>query len=115
MSSKKYRINIEQSGETWTAQIVRQVSKLKMHVSKEQCGFADESDAQIWADSALTEYIGTQKKANARQAAQRKQSEEIKRERSSRRAEKTKAAKEAQKQAELDQAMVENDTPSTSD
>lgn len=113
MSSKKYRVNIEQTGDSWAAQIVRQVSKHKTHVSAEQTGFADQAEAQTWADGKLAEFIATQQTANTRQAEQRKESEEVKLQRSTRRAEKTEAAKLAQQQEQLDEELVD-DSPLTS-
>ena len=103
MNSKKYHTNIEKTGDNWTAQVVRQVSKLKTHVSKQQDGFTDEAKAQTWADKALSEFVNTQQQANNRQGMQRKESEEIKRQRSERRAEKTEAAKVAKEEAPEDE------------
>jgi len=91
MSSKKYHINVEQTDGRWTAQIVRQVSKQKTHISKQRDGFENQADAQLWANKALADFVNTQKLANVRQAEQRKESDEIKRQRSARRARKTAA------------------------
>lgn len=94
MNNKKYSSNIEQVGESWTAQIVRQVSKQKVHVSTQKDGFANEAKAQAWAAAKLEEFISTQKQANSRQGEQRRENEEMKRLRSERRSEKTKLTKE---------------------
>lgn len=105
MASKKYQTNVSQSGDTWTAQITRQITSRKVHVSKEQADFASETEAQEWADATLMEFVGTQKTANQRQGTSRKEAEEIKRLRSARRADKTEAAKLAKEQAENAEAM----------
>lgn len=94
-SNKKYQRIIVQRGDTWTAQIVRQVSSKKTHVSKEQCDFTSEQEAMDWGEAALAEFTATQSSSNRRHAEQRKKNEELKRQRSSRRADKTAAAKEA--------------------
>jgi hypothetical protein len=105
MASKKYQINVVQSNDTWTAQITRQVTSLKVHVSKEQSDFKTESEATAWADEALTEFVNTQKSANQRKGSSRKESEEVKRQRSARRSEKTEAVKLAKEEAKNAEAM----------
>lgn len=99
-SGKKYDIRIAQSGDTWLAQITRQVTSKKTTVSKQQGGFESEQAAQEWAEQALTDFVATLKLRNKRHGVQRKEDEEIKRQRASRRADKTAAAKDlAKKQA----------------
>jgi len=93
MSSKKYQSEILQEGDNWTARITRQVTSRKSLISKQQDGFNSEAEASVWAAAALADFISTQKSANTRQTASRKNLEEVKRQRSSRRAEKTEAAK----------------------
>lgn len=102
MSSKKYQSEvIEQNGQ-WLARINRRLSSRTSKVSKEQGGFSSESDAQAWADDALSEFINTQQTANSRQGENRKLNNEIKQQRSSRRSEKTELAKQAKEQTALD-------------
>lgn len=108
MTSKKYQINVEQTGELWTAQITRQVTSVKVHVSKEQADFKTQEQAQEWAEQALTEFVSTQQTANQRQGGSRKEAEETKRLRSARRADKTEAAKLAKEDALNAEAMDEN-------
>ena len=105
MASNKYQIQVTATGDTWTAQITRQITSRKVHVSKEQGDFKTEAEAQQWADDAIKEFVNTQKTANQRQGSSRKQSEETKRLRSARRAEKTEAAKLAKEAALNDEAM----------
>lgn len=105
MASKKYQTQVVQSNDTWTAQITRQVTSLKVHVSKEQADFKTQAQAQQWADEAIKEFISTQQSANQRQGSSRKESEETKRLRSARRAEKTEAAKVAKEAALNTEAM----------
>jgi len=107
MSGKKYFTQIEQIDTHWTAQVVRRLSKHKTHVSKQQKGFASEADANSWAEAALKEFINTQQNANVRQGDQRKETEEMKRQRSARRAEKTEDAK---RQVEYEVASAPSDT-----
>lgn len=105
MPSKKYQTVITQTGDNWTAQITRQVTSRKVHVSKEQSGFENEAAANEWAEQVLTEFVSTQKNANERQSGSRKLAEETKRNRSTRRAEKTEAAKLAKEEADNAEAM----------
>lgn len=92
-NSKKYQINIEQNKDKWVAQITRQVTSRKKVVTKQQDDFKTEAEAQTWAEQTLAEFIKTQQGSNARHGANRKANEDIKVKRSSRRAEKTLAAK----------------------
>jgi hypothetical protein len=109
--NKKYSANIETNGNTWTAQITRQITSRKTHVSKEQDGFASEQEAQEWAELQLAEFTKTQDTNNQRHSAQRKTNEEGRLQRSSRRAEKTLEAKnkKAEEEREL-AAQLEQDT-----
>lgn len=101
MSSKKYQSEILSNGNTWSARITRQVTSRKSIVSKEQDGFSNEADAQSWVETNLAEFVTTQKTANSRQGSNRKELEEIKRQRSNRRAEKTETAKRDKEETEL--------------
>lgn len=96
-SGKKYDIRIAPSGDTWLAQITRQITSKKTTVSKQQDGFESEHAAQAWAEQALVDFIATLKTRNKRHGVQRKEDEEIKRQRASRRADKTAAAKDLAK------------------
>lgn len=109
MASKKYQTNIKKSGETWTAQVTRQITSRKTHVSKEQTGFTSEADANEWANARLSEFVSTQHSANKRQGSAREKSEEIKRQRSARRAEKTESAKLAKEETLNAEAMADNE------
>lgn len=109
MASNKYQIQVEQSDDTWTAKITRQVTSKTVHVSKEQTDFKTEVEATEWANDALTEFVSTQKSANQRQGSSRKEYEEVKRQRSARRAEKTEAEKLAKEEALNAEAMQESD------
>ena len=109
MSSKKYKSKISKDGETWVASITRQVTSRKSIVSKKQEGFSSETEAQSWADSNLSEFINTQKTANSRQGTHRKDQDEIKRQRSSRRAQKADLAKREKAAADLEQKRSPND------
>jgi len=101
MSSKKYQSEVLQDDDNWTARITRQVTSRKSIVSKQKEGFASEGDAQAWVEITMAEFISTQKKANSRQGSSRKEQEEIKRQRSSRRAEKTEIAKREKAESAL--------------
>ena len=93
MSSKKYQSDVVQDGAQWTARITRQITSRKSIISKQQEGFSNEAEAVAWAETNLTDFISTQKNANSRQGSSRKDQQEVKRLRSSRRAEKTETAK----------------------
>lgn len=85
----KYAAHIGQDGSSWNAQITRQVTSRKTIVSKKQGGFPSEAGARTWAEQQLAEYTNTQSKRNERHGQQRKMLEELRRQRSNRRAEKT--------------------------
>ncbi|MBL4672833.1 MAG: DUF3622 domain-containing protein [Arenicella sp.] len=113
MSSKKYQSEVLQDGDSWTARITRQITSRKSHVSKQQEGLASEAEANAWVETNMAEFINTQKSANSRQGGNRKDQEEIKRQRSARRAEKTEIAKRDKKESEL--AKQSSDTDSDSE
>ncbi|RBP53182.1 DUF3622 domain-containing protein [Arenicella xantha] len=97
-TGKKYDIQIKQSNDTWIAQITRQVTSRKTTVSKQQDGFDSEQAARTWAEQALTDFVATLKTRNKRHGVQRKEDDEIKRQRANRRADKTAAAKNQAKE-----------------
>lgn len=107
-TSKKYQAKVLREKNTWTAQITRQVSSNKIHVSKMQTDFETQEQAQQWADISLAKFINTQKTANMRQGDVRKQTEETRRQRSARRADKTAVEKLAKDIA--DNANALNDS-----
>ena len=92
-TSKKYDFTVEQDNAEWVAKITRKITSKKTLVTKEQSGFKSADEAQAWAEKALTELTETLKKSNQRHGSQRKNIEEIRRQRSARRAEKTEKAK----------------------
>lgn len=107
---KKYSTNIEQVDSLWRAQITRQVTSRKVVITKKKVGFKSEADAKKWADKTLLELTKTLADSNTRHGEQRKESEEIQRLRSSRRADKTKLAKDEKAKdidTDLDQAVAE--------
>jgi len=91
--NKKYHYQIEKSGASWQAKIVRQVSSKKTVVSKQKDAFPDQQSAQQWAEQTLQSFAAKQEASNKRHAEQRKLTEEQQRLRSARRAEKTERAK----------------------
>lgn len=106
---KKYSFKIEQVESHWRAQITRQVTSQKVVVTKEKGGFESETDATQWAEKELLEFTKTLASSNTRHGEQRKESEEIQRLRSSRRADKTKQAKDEKAKdidANLDDAVT---------
>ena len=106
-SSKKYGLIVEQNNSKWVAKITRKVSSKKTVTTKEQDGFKSQADAQSWAETTLAELTETLKKSNERHGAQRKNIEEVRRQRSARRAEKTEQAK-AEKAAQ--EALEDTDS-----
>ena len=99
--NRKYSSVISQEGSQWSARIVRQVTSRKTLVSKEQTGFESEEKALEWAEQQLAEFSATQSTSNKRHGEQRKLNEEERRQRSSRRAEKTLNAKMFKAEQEL--------------
>ena len=93
--AKKYQCVVKQNEGAWIAQIIRQVTSKKTTVSKQQGDFASEQEALAWGEVALAEFTVMQSSSNQRRGLQRKKNEEIKRQRSSRRADKTATDKEA--------------------
>ena len=63
-ASSKYAIKIVQEESVWTADITRRVSRKEVVVSKSQSGFADEKEAQAWADAELKVFVENQGKRN---------------------------------------------------
>jgi len=106
-TSKKYNFTVEQNDSEWVAKITRRITSKKTLVTKQQDGFKSSEEAQAWAETALVELTETLEKSNQRHGSQRKNLEEIRRQRSARRAEKTekvkaeKAAAEALEEKEL--------------
>ena len=92
--SRKYDYKIEQSDDTWSVQIIRKASKKNSVVSKEQGGFTNVKEAKAWAEEQLLEFSSTMAKSNQRHGEQRKENDEIKRQRSHRRAKKTQKRKD---------------------
>ena len=93
--AKKYQCVVVKDGEAWCAQIIRQVTSKKTKISKQKTGFTTEQEALSWGEATLLEFTATQSSSNQRHDTQRKKNDEIKRLRSSRRADKTAAQKEA--------------------
>lgn len=95
--NRKYSYKLEQIKDSWSAQILRQVTSKKVLVSKEQAGFSSEDDAKKWAEQRLLEFTDTLRTSNQRHGTQRKLNEEERQQRSVRRADKTEKAKELKK------------------
>ena len=102
--NKKYDYKIELSGSTWKAQIIRHITSKKTIISKQKEAFPDEKSAQQWAEEQLLEFTSTLSASNERHGQQRKLSEEQRRQRSNRRAEKTEKAKLEKLDLELEPA-----------
>ena len=114
-TNKKYDFIIEESKSLWSAKITRKVTSKKTTVTKQQDGFKTSEEATKWAEETLIELSNTLKKSNERHVAQRKNLEDIRRQRSNRRAEKTELAKakkaeeEAQKNEGLETDIESDD------
>jgi len=91
---KKYDLNIIENESSWSAQITRQVTSKKTKLSKEKEGFKTESAAKKWAEKTLLEFTSALNTSNKKRGEQRKLSEEQRKQRSSRRAEKTQKEKD---------------------
>ena len=111
---KKYDFKIEQVDSLWRAQITRQVTSKKVAITKQKVDFKSESDARQWAEKELIEFTKALADSNTRHGEQRKESEEIQRLRSSRRADKTQQAK-AEKAKDADVALDETDSEEIED
>jgi len=107
MRKKKYQSEILQEGDRWTARITRQITSRKSIVSKQQGEFMSETEAQEWVQTNLAKFVDTQKNANSRQSVNRKEQEEVKRQRSSRRAKKTEATKLEKAESAVADAQLE--------
>lgn len=105
-TGKKYDFTIEQNDSEWVAKITRKITSKKTLITKQQDGFTSEEEAQSWAEEALTELSKTLKTSNERHGAQRDNIAETRKQRSTRRAEKTELAKAEQAKAD---AAAEND------
>ncbi|WOH39228.1 DUF3622 domain-containing protein [Thalassotalea fonticola] len=70
--SQKYSVSVvEQNDSTWCAKIERQITSKKKVVSKQQDGFASESEATTWAEQELATFISAQQTSNKRHGEQR--------------------------------------------
>ena len=68
---KKYDYRVVQDKNSWTAEIVRQITSKKTVVSKSQGGFATESDAQEWVTKELDSFLRNLRERNKRRAKKR--------------------------------------------
>ena len=59
-----YRAIQDEDGNTWKAEITRQVTSRKMVVSKSQGGFATESEALAWGKEAIKSFVKNLVKQN---------------------------------------------------
>ena len=99
-TGKKYDFIIEQKKSEWVAKITRKTTSKKTVITKEQDGFKSSEEAKAWATKTLTDLSTTLKKSNERHGTQRADLAETRRQRSSRRAERTERIKA--EQTELD-------------
>jgi uncharacterized protein YdaU (DUF1376 family) len=83
--NQKYTVHVFQDGDTWTAQILRQVTSRKRSVSKQQTGFTQQAEADEWAHSELQKYISAQQARNVKHATQRTEAQQRERARAERR------------------------------
>ena len=70
-ASSKYAIKIVQEESAWTADITRRVSRKEVVVSATQSGFANEAEAQTWAESELKSFVENQSARNQRRNEKR--------------------------------------------
>ncbi len=63
---KKYDFNVVQTNDTWTAEIVRQITSKKTVISKSQDGFSSEAEAQAWGETELKGFLQHQIERNKR-------------------------------------------------
>ena len=75
------------------AKVTRKVSSKKRITTDKRDGFESESDATEWAQSVLAKLISKQRQSNTAQLQKRKENQQIKLQRSARRASKTEQAK----------------------
>ncbi len=68
---KKYDFRVEQAGDVWTVDIIRQVTSKKTTVSKTQSGFATESEAKTWGETELKTFLEHLTARNKRRRSQR--------------------------------------------
>lgn len=68
---KKYDYRVVQDKTTWTAEIVRRISRQKTVVSKSQDGFATEAEAQEWGQKELKEFSQNLNERNRRRSKKR--------------------------------------------
>lgn len=111
-TNKKYDFIIEQAQSLWVAKVTRKITSKKTVVTKQKDDFTTEEQAIEWAKLTLEELSKTLKASNSRHGAQRKNLEEIRRQRSNRRSEKTELAnaQKAKELAELEQAQSDEDS-----
>ena len=92
-SNKKYQYELQQDGDTWSAKITRKINVNTRKTTMAKSDFASEVEAKSWAEQSLLELAKKQQSGNLAQGQKRKDTEELKRQRSARRAVKTEQAK----------------------
>lgn len=66
---KKYDFRVEQAGDVWTVDIIRQVTSKKTTVSKSQSGFTTESEAKEWGERELEIFLQKLSERNKRRSS----------------------------------------------
>ncbi len=69
--AKKYHYRVVQDDIGWRAEITRRVTSKRMMVSKSQDGFSSESEATVWGEKALAEFLENLDDRNKRRSSQR--------------------------------------------
>ncbi|MBL4831669.1 MAG: DUF3622 domain-containing protein [Aliivibrio sp.] len=98
----KFDYRLKEKDNTWTAEIVRNVTSRRKMVSKRQGDFSTEAEALAWAEKELVQFSQNQNERNQRKAVTRKANEAIAAEKAEKAAVK-KAAYEAARDAEEDE------------
>jgi hypothetical protein len=115
-SNKKYEYELKQTGDTWSAKVTRKINSRKRATTMQKDGFKSEADATSWSEQSLLELTTKQKSSNLNSGQKRKDTQEMKRQRSARRAEKTELAKmEAAKTAEAEAQRITEQEEKLSD
>jgi len=69
----KFEYTITQNDNTWSAKIMRRVTKHKMAISSQKKGFESEALANTWAKKTLDGFIENQQSNNKRKACKRQE------------------------------------------
>lgn len=71
--NKKFSYQLLEKRDSWSVEIIRQVTSRKTVVSKRESGFESETQAKEWAEKELQQFINHQIERNKKKSALRRE------------------------------------------